>query len=105
MISISIICGIGCTNQCSQILTSTTLCANSADGKLIIFFSHFPRKWALRFHANCLLRRNLLQIALEDNLHEISNPIFWKKYRKYFKMFCLLKFLPSMLNIKSIDSC
>ena len=42
MISISIICGISFTNQCSQILTSTTLCANSADGKLIIFFLIFP---------------------------------------------------------------
>ena len=30
----------------------------------------FPRKQDLTFHANCLLR---------DNLHEMSNPVFWEK--------------------------
>ena len=28
-----------------------------------------------------------MQIVLkEDNLHELSNPVFWKKQVKYFEM-------------------
>ena len=30
---------------------------------------------------------HLMQIvSIEDNLHEMSNPIFWKKEEKYFNM-------------------
>ena len=25
-------------------------------------------------------------VSLGDNLHEMSNPVFWEKYKKYFKM-------------------
>ena len=25
-------------------------------------------------------------VSLGDNLHEMSNPVFWEKYEKYFKM-------------------
>ena len=25
-------------------------------------------------------------VSLGDNLHEMSNPVFWEKYGKYFKM-------------------
>ena len=39
----------------SDTLTFTTLRANSADDKLMIFFFVFPRKQDLAFHANCLL--------------------------------------------------
>ena len=70
-------------------LTFTALWANSADGRMVIFFLFFPenriyhfmrqngdiflvflRKQDLTFHANCLL----------DNLNEISNPVCWEKY-------------------------
>ena len=38
-------------------------------------FLIFPRKQDLIFQAN-----------LGDSLHEMSNPVFWEKYEKYFKM-------------------
>ena len=25
-------------------------------------------------------------VSIGDNLHEMSNPVFWKKQEKYFKM-------------------
>ena len=25
-------------------------------------------------------------VSMGDNLHEISNPVSWEKYEKYFKM-------------------
>ena len=44
-----------------------TLCANSADKKMIFFFLILsPRKQDLTFHANCN----------GDNLHEMSKPVF-----------------------------
>ena len=59
-------------------LTFTTLHANSADDKLIVFFIFFPenRVW------------HIMQIvSLGDNLQDVSNPIFLVKIRKkYFKM-------------------
>ena len=61
-------------------LTFTTLWANSADDKLMIFLFFFAKKYALKFHANCLQR---------NNLHEMSKPIFLKnlKQQQYFKLF------------------
>ena len=45
--------------------------ANLADDKLVIFFFlNFPRKQDLTFHAF---------VSNEDNLHEISKPVFWEK--------------------------
>ena len=41
--------------------------ANSADDKLVIFFFHFSQKTG--FDISCI----------GDNLHEISNPVFWEK--------------------------
>ena len=64
MLSIAVVTGA---------LTFTTLWAFSADGKLMIFL-FFPenRIW------------NFMQIV--DNLHEMSNPVFWEKNKKkYFK--------------------
>ena len=83
-----------------ETLSSTTLWANSADDKLMIFsyfsqkigfdiscklslkcqnlFSRknniFPRKQDLTFHAN------------GDNLHGMPKRVFWDKQGKYFKM-------------------
>ena len=45
-------------------LTFTTLWAFSADDKSMIFFLIFPRQQDL---------------TLGDNLHEMSNPVFWEK--------------------------
>ena len=46
------------TNPCFHYtLTFTTLWANSADDRLMIFFLIFTKKQDLAFHANCLLRR------------------------------------------------
>ena len=38
-------------------------------------------------------------VSLGDNLHEISNPIFRGKKKKW----CLLKFLPSMPSIRNCE--
>ena len=48
-------------------LTFTTLWANSAEDKLMIFYIIFPRKQVLTIHAN------------SPSLHELSNPVFWEK--------------------------
>ena len=41
-----------------------------------IFFFFFPRKQILTFYANCFL-------SCGDNLHKMSNPIYWKNMKKY----------------------
>ena len=52
------------------------LWANSADNILMIFF----------FSENRI--RHFMQIvSTADNLHEMSNPIFYENKEKYFKMF------------------
>ena len=56
-------------------LTLTTLWANSADDKLMIFFL-FPQKTGF----------DISQIvSIGDNLYEMSKPVFWFKQEKYFK--------------------
>ena len=50
-------------------LTFTTLWANSADDKLMIFFLFFTRKQNLTVHRK----------LSGDNLHEMSNPVSGKK--------------------------
>ena len=46
------------------VFTFAILLANSADNKsMIFFFLFFPRK----------------QVFYGDNLHEMSNPVFWEK--------------------------
>ena len=59
-----------------QGLTLTMLCADSSDGNLTIFFLflHYNRIW------------HFMQIvSYGDNLHKMSNPIFWQKYEKIFQ--------------------
>ena len=48
------------------------------------------KKKDLTFHANGVLG---------DNLHEMSNLIFWEINSQKHILFCLLKFLPSMLSV------
>ena len=56
----------------------------SADDILKCFT--FRRKKDLTFHANCLLRRQQI-VSSGDNLHGMSDPIFWenreKKHHQY----------------------
>ena len=61
-----------------SVLTITTLSANSADNKLVIFFLFFPenRIW-------CFMQT----VSIGDSVDEMSNWVFWKKYKKkYLKM-------------------
>ena len=69
--------------------TFTTPWANSADYKLMLFYSIFSQKLTLTFHANCLRRRG------GDSLHEMPNPIFWGKN--------ISKCLLSLLSIKHVE--
>ena len=51
-------------------LTLTTLCANSADAKLMIFFLFSPENRIWHF---------MQIVSNRVNLHEMSNPVFWEK--------------------------
>ena len=67
--------------QIRSFLTFTSLCANSADDKFMICFLIFLRK---------------------QDLHEMSNPVFWEKLEKKNISKCrLLKILPRMLSVKN----
>ena len=57
-------------------LAITTLWADSADDKLMIFL-FFPENKFWHF---------LQIVSWGNNLHEISKPIFLEKWEKYFKM-------------------
>ena len=63
-------------------------------GDFAIFYLISSRKKDLTFHANCLL------VKLGDNLHEMSNSIFWGKKRKKVSLIC--EFAPSVLNINKV---
>ena len=65
------------------------LWANSADDKLVMFFSYFSHKTEWHF----------MQIG--DNLHEMSNLVFYRKIRKNISICLLQKILLSMLCIIS----
>ena len=54
-----------------------TLWANLADDKLVIFFLFSPENRIWHF---------MQIVSIGDNLHELSNPVFWEKKEKYFKM-------------------
>ena len=56
--------GITCT-----ITTLSFIRANSADEKLMIFFPKKNRLWHFMWI-----------VSNGDNLHELSNPVFWEKY-------------------------
>ena len=58
-----------------EYLTFTTLWANSADDKLVIFFFISPENRIWHF---------MQIVSAGDYLHEMSNPVSWKKYEKYF---------------------
>ena len=60
-------------------LTFTTLWAHSADDKLVIFFFYFSQKTG--FDISCKLSP-----MDGDNLHEMSNLVFWKNKEKKIKM-------------------
>ena len=51
-------------------LTFTTLWAFSADDKMMLFFLFFPENRIWHF---------MQIVSLGDNLHEMSNPVFWEK--------------------------
>ena len=34
-------------------------------------------------------------VSIGDNLHEMLNPVFWRKYKKYFNMSSAEKFTRS----------
>ena len=57
-------------------LTITTLLANSADNKLVIFFLFFPENRIWHF---------MQIVSIVDNLHEISNHDFKEIIRKIFQ--------------------
>ena len=70
-------------------LTFTTLWAFSADRKLI-FFLFFPENRIWHF---------MQIVSSGDNLHAMSNPVFWENKKNISK--CrLLKFLPRVLSVK-----
>ena len=61
--------GMNALHSCR--LTFTALLANSADDKLMIFFLFFQENRICYF----------MQIVStgDNNLHEMSNPVFWEK--------------------------
>ena len=68
------------------LLTFSILLAILADDKSRWYFLHFLIKKALAFHANCFLFWDLTlywevypKETINNNLHEMSNPIFWEK--------------------------
>ena len=50
--------------------TLSTLWANSADDKLVILVLYFPENRIWYF---------MQIVSSADNLHEMSNPVFWEK--------------------------
>ena len=81
---------IGFDTNC---LLRTTLWANSADNKLMIFFFLFPERRIWFF---------MQTVSNGDNLHEMSDHVSGVEYKKYFSMF-LLKILPRVLNVDSAE--
>ena len=65
------------------LLTVTTLWANSVDAKVMIFFLFFPEN---------RIRHFMQIVSTGDNLHEMSKPVFWEKWEKYFNMLSAKKF-------------
>ena len=61
-------------------LTFTTLLADSADDKFIIFFLFFPENRIWHFMQICLHLFSFKKNG--DSLHKMSNPVFWGKYFK-----------------------
>ena len=77
-------------SQIENSLTLITLCANSSEDKLMIFFLFLSRKQVLTFHTNCLVRRQIAWNIKASFLGKIKNR----------KLKCrLVKVLPSMLSV------
>ena len=88
-------------------LTFTTLWAFSADDKMMLFFLFFPENRIWHF---------MQIVSLGDNLHEMSNPVFWEKEticmkcqilfsgknKKNISKCRLLKILPRVLSVKQV---
>ena len=73
-------------------LTFTTLLANPADDKLVIFFFLFQEN------------RIWYYIQIGDSMHELSNPVFWKRNNKKNISKCfVLKFLPRVQSVKPMQ--
>ena len=69
--------------------TSQPLCHSSCDVLFVcffflFFFSYFPQTTGF---------------SIEDNVHEMSNPVYLGKQKKYFSM-SSAENLPSMLSVK-----
>ena len=64
-------------NVYSSSLTFTTLLANSADDKLVIFFLFFTVNRIWQF---------MQIVSTGDNLHETSKRVFKENLEKYFNM-------------------
>ena len=63
----------------------------------------FTTPWRLIGYINSENRIwHFMQIVstIGDNLHEMSNPVFWKKIRKNISICCLLKILPRVVSVK-----
>ena len=88
---------IFCTKQESNQHTAvlfTTLWAYSADNKLVIFFLFFPENRIWHF---------MQIVSTEDNLHEMSYPVFWEKNnQENVSIYCLLKIYPLHCNAKRL---
>ena len=50
-------------------------------------FHNFPRKWALTFHANWLLRRVLRQFAWNIKAYFLSSILYFLSHQKHFNHF------------------
>ena len=60
--------------------------ANSADDKYMVFFLFFPENRSWYF---------MQIVSIGDNLHEMSNHVFWEKLEKYYKMLSVENFTRS----------
>ena len=61
--------------------------------------------WFNNYHSLGLFNRQhidyIFLISLGDNLHKMSKPIFWRKYKKkYISNCCVLEFTPIILSVK-----
>ena len=70
LVDIKLYIQVQVTNAADNTLTFTTLWAFLADDKMMLFFLFFPENRIWHF---------MQIVSLGDNLHEMSNPVFWEK--------------------------
>ena len=80
-----------------DVLPFTTLCANSVDDKSVIFSLFFSEN---RVQYSCKLSP-----LAGDNLHEMSDPVFWEKKKKNISICRLMKILPRVLSLYLVYYC